>query len=198
MEDISLEEIPQDFWDIVVVPDPKKLSDVITHNRKINDNLLSGFESILPQQLFNSIKHGKYIGVRGNGLCGVYSILAEIIQTNTTFSNMNHDLLMKQLTPIMEEYEIHGRPSMIDADVLCQIMRVYIMRYLKDTLEHPSFAIFSLSDLTVKFDVTDESCCFMRNLITIVHNNGHFEALIYSQKRKKKIYSGLKKFLENK
>ena len=197
MEDISLEEIPKDFWDIVAVQEPKKLGDAITLNRKIN-NLLSGFESILPTQLFNSIKHGQYIGVRGNGLCGVYSILAEIIQTNSTIHNMNHDLLMEQLTPIMEEHGIHDRPSAIDIDVLCQIMRVYIMRYLKDTLEHPSFAIFSLSDLTVKFDVTDESRCFMRNLITIVHNNEHFEALIYSQKRKKKIYIGLQNFLENK
>ena len=197
MDDISLEDIPQDFWDFVVIPDPKKLGDVITHNRKIN-NLLSMFESILPTQLFNSIKHGKYIGVRGNGLCGIYAILAEIIQTNTTFSNMNHDLLMEQLTPIMEEYEIYDRPSDIDADILCKIMRVYIMRYLQDTTEHPSFAIFSLSDLTVKFDITDESRCFMRNLITIVHNNGHFEALVYSQKKKKKIYIGLQNFLENK
>jgi len=197
MEDISLEEIPKDFWDVVVIPVPKKLGDAITHNRKIN-NLLSGFESILPQQVFNSIKHGKYIGVRGNGLCGVYAILAEIIQTNTTFCNMNHELLMEQLTPIMEEYFIHSRPITIDADVLCEIMRVYIIRYLQDYIEHPSFAIFSLNDLTVKFDVTNESRCFMKNLITIVHNNGHFEALVYSQKQKKKIYIGLQKFLENK
>jgi len=195
MDGISL-EIPKDFWDVVIIPDPKKLGDVIMHNREIN-NLLSGFESILPTQLFNSIKHGKYIGVRGNGLCGVYAILAEIIQTNTTFSNMNHNFLMEQLIPIMEEYEIYDRPSAIDVDILCKIMRVYIMRYLQD-IEHPSFVIFSLSDLTVKFDVTKESRCFMRNLITIVHNNGHFEALIYSEKRKKKIYIGLQNFLENK
>jgi hypothetical protein len=198
MENITLEGIPKDFWDDVVIPDPKKLGDAITHNRQIDNNLLSGFESILPIPLFNSIKHGKYIGVRGNGLCGIYSILAEIIQTNTSFSNMNHDLLMEQITPIMEEYGIHDRPSAIDADVLCNIMRVYIKNYLQDDIQHPSFAIFSLSDLTVKFDVTNESRCYMGNLITIVYNYGHFEGLIYSQKQKKKIYMGLQKFLENK
>lgn len=198
MDDIVLDVIPEDFWDPIVLHDPKKLCDAITHNKAIGNHLLSGFQPLFPKSLLNAIKNGRYIGVRGNGLCGIYSVLAEIIQTNTTFSNMDHEFLMEQMTPIMEEYGINNRPSMIDVDILCKIMRTYIIRYMNDDIEYPSFAIFSLSDLTVKFDTTYESRCFMNNLITIVYNHGHFEALIYSQKQKKKIYIELQKFLENK
>jgi hypothetical protein len=196
MEDIitTFGEIPKDFWDIVVVHEPKKLGDAIKFKKPFN-NLLNNFESELPQSLFKLIKNGKHIGVCGNGLCGIYSCLAEIILNNHHINNMDHKLFIEQIIPIMEEYGIYGIPSTIEGDILCKIMETYIKMYID--IEHPSFAIFSLDDQSVKFYAQKDSRCFTNNLITIVHNNLHFEALLYNEKKRKKIYLELQKFMEN-
>ena len=184
---------PEDFWDPVIVKDPETIGESITNDRKIGD-LLVDFKNIIPLTLSNILRKGRYIGVRGNGLCGIYSIMVQLIKTNPEIGNMNHDLFMQQITPIMETYYIIGRPLSIDADLLCKIMRSYFEIYFPD-VKNPSFAIFSLSDKTIKFDTKRESNFFMSNLFTIVYNYGHFEALVYSEENRENIYLKLQRFI---
>lgn len=192
-----MEDYPEDFWSSVIVKDPETLKKSITNNKKIGD-LLVDFKNRIPLTLSNVLRKGRHIGVRGNGLCGLYSIMAQLIETNPEIGNMNHDLFMEQITPIMETYNIIGRPLSIDADILCKIMRSYFEIYFPD-IKNPSFAIFSLTDKTIKFDTcsdsTSESHLFMSNLFTIVYNYGHFEALVYSEENRENIYLKLQRFI---
>jgi hypothetical protein len=190
-------EKSEEFLKNAFITDPKILIDALTTDKKINSSLFSELNLILPRTLIDNIHCGNHIGVRGNGLCGIYATLAEIIQNNKEFSCMSHDLFMEQMKPIMEENLIDSRPVSIDGDILCRIMRRYIEIYISD-IKHPSFAIFSISDNTVKFDATKNSRCYMKNLITILHNSGHFESLIYSEEQKQIIYMELQEFSENK
>ena len=192
-----MEEYPEDFWKPVIVKDPETLGESITNNKKIGD-LLVDFKNRIPLTLSNVLRKGRHIGVRGNGLCGLYAIMAQLIKTNPEIGNMDHDLFMQQITPIMETYNIVGRPLSIDADLLCKIMRSYFKIYFPD-IRNPSFSIFSLADKTIKFDTcsdsTNESNLFMGNLFTIVYNYGHFEALVYSEENRENIYLKLQRFI---
>lgn len=194
MSYISSLEIPKDFWDPVMQHDPKILGESLLNNRQIG-KLFDNF-NFIDKSLLILLKKGEIIGTRGNGYCGIYSILASIIKKNKKIYDMDHSLFLEQITPIMEIYGIYDRPLAIDADLLCNIMRVYFETYLSD-IQNPSFAIFSLSDQTIKFDAPKDSRCFMNNLFTIIYDYGHFESLCCNEKDIQKIYLKLQKFVEN-
>ena len=95
--------------------------------------------------------------------------MTPLIKKQPALEHMSHALFMEQISPIMESHGVEERPSVIDADQLCLIMRDYFTIYYPE-IEHPSFAIFSLSDGTVKFEASSNSRCFMSNLLTIFVN----------------------------
>jgi len=198
LSEINIKDYPPDFWESHTPSDPKTLFDSKTNEGSIKKNyiinkLLLQFNKILSIDL---IKNGSYINVRGNGLCGLYAIMWTIFKQYTEIHDIDHELFLKQILPIMKKFGIlDERPKNIDGDVLCNIMDEYLKEYYP-SIKYPSFVIFSLSDVTYKFKFTkipdDCNDCTI-NLFTIVHCDEHFQALYYPHQRKKDIYEALVK-----
>ena len=186
--EINIEGCPSDFWESHTPSDPKTLFDSKTNEGPIKHSLLLFKERFS----IDLSKNGRYIDVRGNGFCGFYAIMWNIFKQYTEIHDIDHELFLEQISPIMKQYSIlEKRPNDIDADVLCNIMEEYLKIYYAYIM-YPSFAVFSLDDVTYKFKATSNNCNnYMKNLITIVHSYGHFKALIYPERRKIDIYKAL-------
>jgi hypothetical protein len=198
LSEINIKDYPPDFWKPHTPSDPKTLFDSKTNENSIKKNYDIKKPLLLFKDIFSIdlIKNGSYIDVRGNGLCGLYAIMWSIFKQYTEIHDIDHELFLKQILPIMKKFGIlDERPKNIDADVLCNIMEEYLKIYYPYIM-YPSFVIFSLSDVTYKFKFTkipdDCNDCTI-NLFTIVHCDEHFQALYYPHQRKKDIYEALVK-----
>jgi len=192
-------DIPEDFWSSVVPDNPESLKDSFWKSDKKLDPLFINSFPFNPK-LKRLLKRGIHIRTRGDGLCGVYSIMALLIKyfPLSISENMKYSDFIDLLSPISREngveISINSRPHDIEEHTLCTIMNQFMEAYI-GVDQYPSIAIFDFETNTVLFKRSESSRCLMKNLFTIVHKDRHFEALFFNEKDRKDIYMELEEFM---
>ena len=194
-------EFPEGFWEPVRLNDPTNMGESLVGKPEAAAKHIDTFRkksrefgAPLPGAICELLKKSELQDVRGNGKCGVYAIMAMLYRRLPVLRSTSHALFMEQIAPIMHEHDVEENPRDIDSDVLCRIMRTYFSIYLPE-IENPSFAVFSLTDGTVKFDATPASADSTDNLFTILHNSGHYKALLLTERDRRAVYLKLQEYM---
>jgi hypothetical protein len=192
-------DIPEDFWSSVVRR-PERLKDCFWESdKRLDPDVIDSLP--LDKKLKKIIEGACHIRTKGDGLCGVYAIVALLMQyyeQSIISGDMEYKEFIDLLSPFSRkagiEISVDTRPQDIDEDTLCSMMNKFIEK-CTGSRQHVSFAIFDLSSGTVVFKQSESSRCLMKNLFTIVYKDRHFEALLLNEKDRQDMYVGLQKFM---
>lgn len=186
--------VPHDFWEPHKVPPPKILREISVGKQESSEKFFKNIQSkhfgaTIPKNILQLLKKGKVQDVRGNGKCGIYAILVQLfIRFPVLTNNIDHQTFMELLHPFMSDNHVEKDPQDIDADVLIRFMSEFFASYYFSDIDSPSFAVLS-SDGTIKFVASTESSKHPSNLFVILHNSGHYKALILTEDEREELFS---------
>jgi hypothetical protein len=106
-------EIPEGFWEPVRLNDPTNMGESLVGKPDVAaphiDKLVKKsreFGTQLPGAICELLKKSQVQDVRGNGKCGIYSIIAQLFRRLPVLRSTSHALFMEQIAPIMREHDV--------------------------------------------------------------------------------------------
>ena len=168
------------FWEDHKEPEPKTLAETITGTKEFSE--LLSVERFFISEKIGIAKNSQEKLTRGNGFCGIYAILSTLMISDPSISEMKYKDFIEMIKPFLEEHGFRDcDPLIIDADVICRAMRDFLKIV---GVDNASFAFFSFSDQTVKFDRTSSNF-HPENLFCILCREDHFTGLYLEESYRK-------------
>ena len=184
---------PEGFWDPVPKKTIEKVSGSIIEDTKLSDmELHSSKKDFLSSKLKHLFGKGCHYQVRGNGFCFINAVFSILIRIYPTVANYDYDSFLKLFQMILKENGVVDEsPDDLDAVLALTVTRK-VLGFIG--IHNTSFAIFSLNDFTISFNVGNseiEHPVYRKDLFCILHNEGHFSGIYFNESDREELFDML-------
>jgi hypothetical protein len=186
-------EIPEDFWKPVPREIIGKVSESIVEDIKLSEMVLSTTRrDFLRSKLIHLFDKGHHYQVRGNGFCFINAVFSILIKKYPIVADYDYNSLLTLFQIVLADHGmVDESPDDLDAVLASQITREVLAML---GIHNASFAIFSLTDFTVSFNVEHsdiENPVRRKDLFCILHTEGHFSGIYFEESDTEKLYDKL-------
>lgn len=184
---------PEDpFWEVFTPPEIVKASDCVTDSNGVNSkmpNSIKLFDKIFGPELRKTIYEGVHIEVRGNGYCGVNSLIAHLLSMCIVRPDVSYDVLKEKSEWYLRLYGFTEKnPSVIDVQYVCCAMA------------HMCCDFNLLRSTIVVIDI-DNNALNMNSLLSdnepsntflLIYSSGHYNALFVEESVRIQVFHRLR------
>jgi len=186
-------EVDKDFWKPVQKQVIGKVSESIVENIKLPEMVLSEVKKdFLKTKLKHLFEKGHHYQVRGNGFCFINAIFSILIKKYPKVGDYDYNSFLILFQMILSNHGIVDEsPDDLDAVLASRVTRE-VLAILG--IHNASFAIFSLYDFTISFNVEhseEEYPIYQKDLFCILHNEGHFSGIYYGESNTEELFDML-------
>ena len=186
-------ETPEDFWKPVPSRTIGKVSESVIEGIELSKMVLSTTRrDFLRSKLIHLFHKGHHYQVRGNGFCFINAVFSILIKKYPIVADYDYNSFLILFQIVLAKHGmVDESPDDLDAVLASQITRE-VLAFLG--IHNASFAIFSLTDFTVSFNVEHsdiENPVHRKDLFCILHSGGHFSGIYFNESDTEELYDML-------